>query len=163
MARQNYLAQEASVKSSAAEQKQIQSQLDSLVLGEHSQIASLKAQLAEAKYNLEQTIVRAPSDGYVTQVLIGPGTYARVAAATSGDGVYTQSETTNRGAVPSNSLLRLAPGDDAEVVFNALPGKVFSGKLAAIIPAVPGGAYQSTGTLQTLNISAGFRWRYRDH
>lgn len=76
VARQNYLAQEASVKSSAAEQKQIQSQLDSLVLGEHSQIASLKAQLAEAKYNLEQTIVRAPSDGYVTQVLIRPGTYA---------------------------------------------------------------------------------------
>lgn len=76
MARQNYLAQEASVKSSAAEQKQIQSQLDSPVLGEHSQIASLKAQLAEAKYNLEQTIVRAPSDGYVTQVLIRPGTYA---------------------------------------------------------------------------------------
>ena len=76
VARQNYLAQEASVKSSAAEQKQIQSQLNSLVLGEHSQIASLKAQLAEAKYNLEQTIVRAPSDGYVTQVLIRPGTYA---------------------------------------------------------------------------------------
>ncbi len=76
VARQNYLAQEASVKSSAAEQKQIQSQLDSLVLGEHSQIASLKAQLAEAKYNLEQTIVRAPNDGYVTQVLIRPGTYA---------------------------------------------------------------------------------------
>ncbi len=47
VARQNYLAQEASVKSSAAEQKQIQSQLDSLVLGEHSQIASLKAQLAK--------------------------------------------------------------------------------------------------------------------
>ena len=54
-----------------------------------------------------------------------------------------------------NSLLRLAPGDDAEVVFNALPGKVFSGKLAAISPAVPGGAYQSTGTLQTLNTAPG--------
>ena len=52
-------------------------------------------------------------------------------------------------------MLRLAPGDDAEVVFNALPGKVFSGKLAAISPAVPGGAYQSTGTLQTLNTAPG--------
>ncbi|NAF99251.1 HlyD family secretion protein, partial [Escherichia coli] len=41
------------------------------------------------------------------------------------------------------------------VVFNALPGKVFSGKLAAISPAVPGGAYQSTGTLQTLNTEPG--------
>ncbi|SMZ43109.1 Multidrug resistance protein A [Escherichia coli] len=40
-------------------------------------------------------------------------------------------------------------------MFNALPGKVFSGKLAAISPAVPGGAYQSTGTLQTLNTAPG--------
>jgi hypothetical protein len=75
-ARQNYLAQEASVKSSVAEQQQIQSQLDSLILGENSQIASLKAQLAEAEFNLDQTVVRAPSDGYVTQVLMRPGTYA---------------------------------------------------------------------------------------
>ena len=108
MARQNYLAQEASVKSSAAEQKQIQSQLDSLVLGEHSQIASLKAQLAEAKYNLEQTIVRAPSDGYVTQVLIRPGTYAASLPLRPVMVFYTRSETTNRGAVPSELLA--APG-----------------------------------------------------
>ena len=54
-----------------------------------------------------------------------------------------------------NSLLRLEPGDEAEVVFNALPGKVFSGKLAAISPAVPGGTYQSNGALQSLNSTPG--------
>lgn len=36
-----------------------------------------------------------------------------------------------------NSLLRLKPGDDAEVVFNALPGQVFHGKLTSILPVVP--------------------------
>ena len=75
-ARQNYLAQDALVKASVAEQAQIQSQLDSMINGEQSQVASLRAQLAEAKYNLDQTTVRAPSDGYITQVLIRPGTYA---------------------------------------------------------------------------------------
>ena len=45
-ARQNYLAQDAMVKGSVAEQVQIQSQLDSMVNGEQSQIASLRAQLA---------------------------------------------------------------------------------------------------------------------
>lgn len=155
VARQNYLAQEASVKSSAAEQQQIQSQLDSLVMGEHSQIASLKAQLAEAEYNLEQTIVRAPSDGYVTQVLIRPGTYA---ASLPLRPVMVFIPAQKRQIIAQfrqNSLLRLEPGDDAEVVFNALPGKVFSGKLAAISPAVPGGTYQSTGTLQSLNTVPG--------
>lgn len=55
------------VKGSVAEQAQIQSQLDSMVNGEQSQIVSLRAQLAEAKYNLDQTTVRAPSDGYITR------------------------------------------------------------------------------------------------
>lgn len=72
-ARQNFLAQDALVKGSVAEQAQIQSQLDSMVNGEQSQIVSLRAQLTEAKYNLEQTVIRAPSNGYVTQVLIRPG------------------------------------------------------------------------------------------
>ncbi len=66
-ARQNYLAQDALVKASVAEQAQIQSQLDSMINGEQSQVASLRAQLAEAKYNLDQTTVRAPSDGYITR------------------------------------------------------------------------------------------------
>ncbi len=55
------------MKASVAEQAQIQSQLDSTLNGEQSQVMSLRAQLAEAKYNLDQTIVRAPSDGYITQ------------------------------------------------------------------------------------------------
>ncbi len=65
-ARQNYLAQDALVKASVAEQAQIQSQLDSMV-GEQSQVVSLRAQLTEAKYNLDQTVIRAPSNGYVTR------------------------------------------------------------------------------------------------
>ena len=155
VARQNYLAQEASVKSSAAEQKQIQSQLDSLVLGEHSQIASLKAQLAEAKYNLEQTIVRAPSDGYVTQVLIRPGTYAASLPLRPVMVFIPDQKRQIVAQFRQNSLLRLAPGDDAEVVFNALPGQVFHGKLTSILPVVPGGSYQAQGVLQSLTVVPG--------
>ena len=56
-----------------------------------------------------------------------------------------------------NSLLRLKPGDDAEVVFNALPGQVFHGKLTSILPVVPGGSYQAQGVLQSLTVSAAAR------
>ena len=54
-----------------------------------------------------------------------------------------------------NSLLRLKPGDEAEVVFNALPGQVFSGKLTSILPVVPGGSYQAQGVLQSLTVIPG--------
>lgn len=54
-----------------------------------------------------------------------------------------------------NSLLRLKPGDEAEVVFNALHGRVFSGKLTSILPVVPGGSYQAQGALQSLTVVPG--------
>lgn len=93
-ARQNFLAQDALVKGSVAEQAQIQSQLDSMVNGEQSQIVSLRAQLTEAKYNLEQTVIRAPSNGYVTQVLIRLYIRSCLAAA-SGDGLHPRAKTAN--------------------------------------------------------------------
>ena len=147
-ARQNYLAQDAMVKGSVAEQTQIQSQLDSMVNGEQSQIASLRAQLAEAKYNLDQTVVRAPSDGYITQVLIRPGTYAAALPLRPVMVFIPEQKRQIVAQFRQNSLLRLKPGDEAEVVFNALPGQVFTGKLTSILPVVPG----TDGVLGTIEL-----------
>lgn len=154
-ARQNYLAQDALVKGSVAEQRQIKSQLDSMVGGEQSQIVSLRAQLAEAQYNLDQTIIRAPSDGYVTQVLIRPGSFASSLPLRPVMIFIPEQKRQVIAQFRQNSLLRLAPGDEAEVVFNALPGQVFSAKLLRIIPVVSGGTYQAQGTLQSLTIDPG--------
>lgn len=154
-ARQNFLAQDALVKGSVAEQSQIRSQLDSMVNGEQSQIVSLRAQLAEAKYNLDQTIIRAPSDGYVTQVLIRPGTYAAALPLRPVMVFIPQQKRQIIAQFRQNSLLRLEPGDQAEVVFNALPGQVFEGKLTSILPVVPGGSYQAQGSLQSLTLTPG--------
>lgn len=154
-ARQNYLAQEALVKASVAEQAQIQSQLDSTLNGEQSQIVSLRAQLAEATYNLNQTVVRAPGDGYVTQVLIRPGTYAAALPLRPVMVFIPEQKRQIIAQFRQNSLLRLQAGDEAEVVFTALPGQVFAGKLTEILPVVPGGAYQAQGTLQSLTLQPG--------
>ncbi|WMY76507.1 HlyD family secretion protein [Buttiauxella selenatireducens] len=154
-ARQNYLAQDALVKGSVAEQSQIKSQLDSMVNGEQSQIVSLRAQLNEAEYNLNQTVVRAPSDGYVTQVLIRPGTYAAALPLRPVMVFIPKQKRQIIAQFRQNSLLRLEAGDEAEVVFNALPGQVFPGKLTTILPVVPGGSYQAQGTLQSLTLTPG--------
>lgn len=154
-ARQNFLAQDALVKSSVAEQAQIKSQLNSVVNGEQSQIVSLRAQLTEAKYNLEQTVVRAPSNGYVTQVLIRPGTYAAALPLRPVMVFIPQQKRQIVAQFRQNSLLRLTSGDQAEIVFNALPGQVFQGRLTSILPVVPSGTYQAQGTLQSLSMIPG--------
>ena len=154
-ARQNYLAQDALVKGSVAEQAQIKSQLDSVINGEQSQIVSLRAQLAEAKYNLDQTVIRAPSNGYITQVLIRPGTYAAALPLRPVMVFIPEQKRQIIAQFRQNSLLRLKAGDEAEVVFNAFPGQVFPGKLIRILPVVPGGSYQAQGTLQSLSMTPG--------
>ena len=154
-ARQNYLAQDALVKGSIAEQAQIKNQLESMVNGEQSQIVSLRAQLAEAKYNLDQTVIRAPSDGYVTQVLIRPGTYAAALPLRPVMVFIPKQKRQIVAQFRQNSLLRLKAGDEAEVVFNALPGQVYTGKLTSVLPVVPGGSYQAQGALQSLTLTPG--------
>ena len=126
-----------------------------MVNGEQSQIVSLRAQLAEARYNLDQTIVRAPGNGYVTQVLIRPGSYAAALPLRPVMIFIPEQKRQIVAQFRQNSLLRLEMGDEAEVVFNALPGQVFSGKLTQILPVVPGGAYQAQGTLQSLTVASG--------
>lgn len=154
-ARQNFLAQDALVKGSIAEQAQVKSQIDSIVNGEQSQVVSIRAQLDEARYDLEQTVIRAPSNGYVTQVLIRPGTYAAALPLRPVMVFIPEQERLIIAQFRQNSLLRLRPGDEAEVVFNALPGQIFQGKLIAVLPVVSGGTYQAQGTLQSLNIVPG--------
>lgn len=142
-------------KASIADQKRIQSQLDSMINGEQSQVASLRAQLAEAKYNLEQTVIRAPSNGYIIQVLIRPGSYAAALPLRPVMVFMPEQKRLIVAQFRQNSLLRLKTGDEAEVVFNALPGKVFPGKLTGVLPVVPGGTYQALGVLQSMNITPG--------
>lgn len=154
-ARQNFRAQDALVKGSIAEQAQVKSQIDSIVNGEQSQVVSIRAQLDEARYDLEQTVIRAPSNGYVTQVLIRPGTYAAALPLRPVMVFIPEQERLIIAQFRQNSLLRLQPGDEAEVVFNALPGQIFQGKLIAVLPVVSGGTYQAQGTLQSLNIVPG--------
>ncbi len=53
---------------------QARNALDSVVKGKNTTVASLLAQLQKAQFQLENTVVRAPEDGYVSTVGLRPGT-----------------------------------------------------------------------------------------
>ena len=112
-----------------------------------AQLDNLSAQLATAEFELEQTVVRAPTDGYATQVTLRPGMMAvnlplrPVMIFVHNEGQYYI------GWFRQNSLLRLEAGNDAEVSFDSLPGEVFSGKVAMVFPAIAEGQLQPTPTL----------------
>jgi multidrug resistance efflux pump len=112
--------------------------------------ASLEGQLATAEFELEQTTVRAPTDGYVTQMALRPGMRAvamplrPVMIFVHREGLYFV------GWFRQNSLLRLTQGDDAEVAFDGIPGKVFSGEVEFILPGLAEGQVQASGTMISL-------------
>ena len=94
-------------------------------------------------------IVRAPSEGFVTQVALRPGVYV-VPAPLRPAMVFVN---TNKGdqelgaAFQQNSLQRVKAGDEAEVAFDAVPGRVFKGKVRNVLDAIAAGQIQATGNL----------------
>jgi len=112
-----------------------------------TRLANLEGQLATAEFELEQTTVRAPTDGSVIQMALRPGMRA-VSLPLRPVMIFVHKESLYFvGWFRQNSLLRLTPGDEAEVAYDGIPGKVFSGKVVAVAPAISEGQVQASGNL----------------
>ncbi len=107
-----------------------------------ARVDELQAKLADAEFNLEQTVVRAPTDGIVTQLNLRPGMLALPLRPLM-TFVHKQ-EGTFVGWFRQNSLLRLRKGDAAEVVLDALPGTILEGEVDFIVPVIGEGQMQPT-------------------
>lgn len=112
-------------------------------------VDSLKAQLEKAQFDLDQSVVRAPTDGYVNQLFLRPGMIA-VPIPLKPVMVFVHQEPFGFVAwFRQNSLLRLEAGYEAEIAFDGLPGKVFKGEVETVLPLMAEGQLQPTGTLLT--------------
>jgi len=145
--RQAYKAAESSVNVANAKVEQAQLALDSEIGGENTTVARLIEELRQAEFNLEQTMVRAPTDGFATQLALRPGVMAvPLPLAPVMTFVHTE-EIFYTAAFRQNSLQRLQPGFEAEFLFRALPGKVFKGEVVEILPAIGESQFQARGAL----------------
>jgi multidrug resistance efflux pump len=107
----------------------------------------LRAKLDEAVFNLEQTTVYAPDDGYVVQLALRPG---MMALPFTPNPVMTFVHADDRifvGWFRQNYLQRLTPGYEAEIILDGIPGSIFKARLHRLIPAVAEGQVQPGATL----------------
>jgi multidrug resistance efflux pump len=117
--------------------------------GEHTVIVRLRNELADAQFDLDQTTVRAPTGGFVTELALRPGVYV-VPAPIRPAMIFVNDSPNDRelaAAFQQNALQRVRAGDEAEVLFKGIPGRVFKAKVRLVIDAVAAGQLQSTGTL----------------
>ena len=123
------------------------------ISGVNTTVARLQAELGEAQFDLDQTTVVAPGPGYVTQMALRPGMYV-VPAPLRPVMVFVHKDDQELAAgFQQNSLQRVRAGDEAEVAFDAIPGRVFKGKVRSVIDAIAVGQLQATGSLQDLGAS----------
>jgi len=142
------------VTSALAAQERARLAYTSEIGGVNTAVARLQADVSSAEFDLEQTIARAPTDGFVTQLLLRPGMYV-VPAPLRPVMVFVHTGERDSGLIAAfqqNSLQRVHAGDDAEISFAAVPGRVFKGKVSQVLDAVPAGQFQATGALAELKL-----------
>ena len=138
-----------SLASARAEEERARLAYMSNVDGVNTAVARIRAELADAQYDLDQTVTRAPSKGFVTQVALRPGMYV-VPAPLRPVMIFVNTENGDKeltGAFQQNALQRVRAGDEAEIAFDAVPGRVFKGKVRLVIDAIAAGQLQATGQL----------------
>jgi len=114
-----------------------------------SEVDQLKAQLESAKWNLDKTTVRAPSDGYVTNVALRTG--ARVSnLPLSPVMAFIDTRDTLIGVEIDQIYARyLKPGQPVEVTFKFRPGQIYTGKVETVLQAIATGQVQTSGAAVT--------------
>ena len=116
-------------------------------------VDDIAGQLNEAKFDLEETVVRAYSDGYVTHVFIHEGRFIKpMPFRGTAAMVFVESDSfTFTGWFRQNSLMRLKQGHEAEIAFDGLPGKVFAAEVVQVLPVLAEGELQASGQLYGMN------------
>jgi multidrug resistance efflux pump len=145
-ARSQQAAAQATEAQALAGVGQVKQKLGTNVNGTYAQVAQIRAQLANARWLLDQTTTVSPCECYVINLQLRPGAFVAgiplnpVMSLVEADGqviaFYNQ-----------NELTKVQPGDEAEFALETYPGRIVKGKVDSIIWAIGQGQVQPSGTI----------------
>ena len=145
-ARSQQAAAQAAEAQAMASVGQIRQKLGTNVNGTYAQVAQIRAQLANARWLLDQTTTVSPCECYVINLQLRPGAFVAglplnpVMSLVEADGqvlaFYNQ-----------NELVKVQPGDEAEFALDTYPGQIIKGKVDSVIWAIGQGQVQASGTI----------------
>src|SRR5216684_1137560 len=127
--------------------------LDSEIGGVNTTVAQIQAQLDNASWELSQTAIRAPADGYVTLVTLSVGD--RALQARSAMSFIVENEITLVGMFSQNGFQTIKDGASVDIVFDNAPGRIYHAKITAIPKGVGQGQVAVSGTLARTNVLGG--------
>ena len=124
-------ARAAEVQALAGE-RQVRQRIGGKVGSEYAPVAQIRAQLESARWELSQTTVVAPADGYAINVQLRPGSFTAAFPITP---AMTFVEDTYQviALFQQNELHLVAPGNEAEFTLSAHPGRVVKARVDSIV------------------------------
>ena len=127
--------------------------MDSEIGGINTTVAQTQAQLDTASWELSQTTIRAPADGYVTVVALAVGD--RALQARSVMSFIVENEITLVGMFSQNGFQTIKDGASVDIVFDNVPGRIYHAKIKAIPKGIGQGQLAVSGTLARTNALGG--------
>ena len=127
--------------------------MDSEIGGVNTTVAQIQAQLEDASWELSQTTVRAPADGFVTAVALTVGDRALQARSTMS--FIVENEITIVGVFSQNGFQTIKTGTPVDIVFDNVPGRIYHATITAIPKGVGQGQIAVSGTLARTNALGG--------
>ena len=114
-----------------------------------AEVDQIRAQVEGAKWNLEKTTVRAPADGYVTNLALRTGARVSPLPLSPVMAFIDTSETIFAIEIPQIYARYIDAGQPVEVTFKLYPGQIFTGKVESILQAISTGQVQVSGQAVT--------------
>jgi multidrug resistance efflux pump len=99
---------------------------------DYAPVAQVRAQLENARWQLEQTTVLAPADGYAINVQLRPGSFTAAFPITPAM-TFVENAYQVIALYQQNELHQIKPGDEAEFILATHPGHVFKARVDSIV------------------------------
>jgi multidrug resistance efflux pump len=135
----------AQLGAAKATQQSAKLAMDSEIGGVNTSVAQIQAQLENAEWELSQTSIRAPADGYVTVVALTVGD--RALQFHSAMSFIVENEITIVGMFSQNGFQTIKVDTPVDIVFDNAPGRIYHAKITAIPKGVGQGQVAVSGTL----------------
>ena len=125
-------AHDAGIKEAQAEETRARLRYTSDIGGVNTTVAAIQAELDQARYYLENTLMVAPEDGCIINLQVRPGMVAgelRIGAIAS---FIVDADRYLLAQYFQENLKYVKPGQEAEIALDLYPGQIFKGRVEAI-------------------------------
>ena len=140
-------ADKAAIKEAEAELLRAQLNYASRIDGVNTKVAAIQAELDQARYYLDNTLMVAPEDGRIVNLQVRPGMvsgivrFGAIASFICDEGRYLLAD------FFQENLKYVKPGQPVEVALNLYTGQIFTAKVEAVWKASGVGQMLPSGTL----------------